>query len=246
MVDAGLHKRLLVPELLDELPADDPRARRSRRDLKRINGWMMQSSIMARLLQFYGPIPPSTILELGCGDGTFMLRVARKLAQHWSGVTVCLLDRQNLVTDETRDGFAALGWKTKIQTADVFDALQESGSEKPDIIAVNLFLHHFDATALRSLLAMASGQTSFLAACEPRRSGFALAASRMTFAIGANDVTRHDAVVSVRAGFRGKELSDLWPSDANANEAWVLEEASSGLFTHIFAARRVEEEGLCR
>jgi len=30
-------KRLLVPEILDHLPPDDPRAQRSRRDLARIN-----------------------------------------------------------------------------------------------------------------------------------------------------------------------------------------------------------------
>ena len=34
--------RLLTPELLDLLPADDPRAQRSRRDLARINVVMMQ------------------------------------------------------------------------------------------------------------------------------------------------------------------------------------------------------------
>ena len=39
--------RIVQPELLDELPPDDPRAMRSRRDLRRINAWMRNHAIMA-------------------------------------------------------------------------------------------------------------------------------------------------------------------------------------------------------
>ena len=53
--------RRLEPELLDQLPADDPRAMRSRRDLKRINAWMNNASRMAgALLKHAGSEPPRT------------------------------------------------------------------------------------------------------------------------------------------------------------------------------------------
>ena len=42
--------RVLTPELLDELAADDPRAIRSRRDLVLINVIMRQSVVMAQAL----------------------------------------------------------------------------------------------------------------------------------------------------------------------------------------------------
>ena len=42
----------------------------------------------------------------------------------------------------------------------------------------------------------------------------------------------HDAVASVRAGFRGRELSDLWPMD----RAWTLRERGAFPFTHAFFA----------
>jgi hypothetical protein len=47
-------------------------------------------------------------------------------------------------------------------------------------------------------------------------------------------VTRHDAVLSVRAGFAGRELSALWPSA----DGWKLEERRAGLFSHLFVAHR--------
>jgi hypothetical protein len=53
--------------------------------------------------------------------------------------------------------------------------------------------------------------------------------------IGANAVTRHDAAVSVRAGFQGGELSALWPADPR----WRLRECRAGLFSHLFLAQRL-------
>ena len=94
------------------MPADDPRAVRSRRDLVRVNGWMGQAGVMARALAAYaGPDPPPRrLLDLGAGDGAFMLRIARRLAPRWPGVTAILLDRQDIVGRQTRAAFAALGW----------------------------------------------------------------------------------------------------------------------------------------
>jgi len=50
-------------------------------------------------------------------------------------------------------------------------------------------------------------------------------------------VTRHDAVASVRAGFRGTELSALWP-DAK-DHAWILRERGVFPFTHALVAHAV-------
>ncbi len=48
--------------------------------------------------------------------------------------------------------------------------------------------------------------------------------------IGCNRVTRHDAAVSVQAGFTGAELTALWPA------GWRITESAAGLFTHSFIA----------
>jgi hypothetical protein len=64
---------------------------------------------------------------------------------------------------------------------------------------------------------------------DPRRSARSLLFSRLLWVIGCNQVTRHDAVVSIRAGF---ELSRLWPAD----QSWTLQENPAGWFSHLFVA----------
>ncbi|HEY6281363.1 MAG TPA: class I SAM-dependent methyltransferase [Burkholderiales bacterium] len=227
--------RCVEPEWLDEMPPEDLRAIRSRRDLQRVNRWMQQMSIMQRTLTgFCGQRAPRALLELGAGDGTFMLRLARRFAPHWKNVKVILLDRQNIVSSETREGFKALGWEAETITADAFDFLEQAKHQAVDVITANLFLHHFQYEKLTQLLLQAARITNLFVACEPRRSALALTGSRLLWAIGCNAVSRHDAVVSVRAGFAGQELSTLWPEQTN----WRLREQAAGLFTHCFVAHR--------
>ncbi|MGD9545094.1 MAG: class I SAM-dependent methyltransferase [Methylocystis sp.] len=206
---------------------------RSRRDLRRINRWMLQSKIMATLLLRHFDRPPKTILDLGSGDGALMLGVARRLAPKWPGVTARLLDQQDILSDETRRAFEAIGWRVERIVADVFDYLSHDAA-KTDIISANLFLHHFENPDLARLLELAAARTTLFAACEPRRDRFSLLASSLVWVIGCNDVTQWDAKTSVRAGFNGRDLSKLWPSP----NGWVLDETYEMPFTHCFAARR--------
>ena len=220
--------RTLEPELLDILAADDPRARASRRDLVRINFVMRQQRIMAGLLR---PLAaPRRLADLGSGDGRFLLGVARRMAAHWPAVTALLVDRQDIVSPQTRAGFAALGWKCESVTSGIFEAMPRLDVE---IITANLFLHHLEEVSLARLLTLVAEKARDFVVCEPRRSLSALLASRMVFALGCNHVTRHDAVASVRAGFNGRELSRLWPGDG-----WRLREGLALPFTHAFSARR--------
>ena len=226
--------RTVEPEWLDELPADDARAMRSRRDLKRVNALMMNSSLVAReLRRVFAEQPPRVIAEIGAGDGTFMLRVAAQLP-HWRALDVRLIDRQRLVSPATHEQFAALGWRAEAVAADVYAWLAQPAASVPDVIIANLFLHHFAPAGLTELLVRLARRTRVLIACEPRRSAGALLGSRLLGLLGCNDVTRHDAVASVRAGFRNEELSGAWPDRA----AWTLHEHAYGLFSHYFVAVR--------
>lgn len=227
--------RSVEPELLDQMPADDRRAVRARRDLKRLNAVILQTGIMAPILaRHWARGEPRTILDLGTGDGTFMLGVARRLAPRWRDVSVTLVDRQNIVSPQTRDAFAALGWNAQSVAADVFDHLGEIKSPGVDIITTNLFLHHFERDQLARLLGLAAQSAQLVVACEPRRNKFALRASRLSWTIGCNAVSLHDAIVSVRAGFSGQELSAMWPD----HDRFELQEYAARLFTHCFVARR--------
>ena len=225
--------------MLDLLPQDDPRAMRSRRDLRRINAWMLQGWIMRRLLATPAAQRPRTVLELGGGDGTLMLKVARRMASEWGDVTLLLLDRHDVVSSKTRDAFGTLGWKVESIVGDVFQVLLHPMERPIDLIVANLFLHHFQPEQLTWLTERAAKLAPTFVACEPRRGRLPLQACRMLWAIGCSDISRHDALTSVRAGFCGKELSALWPNRRN----WVLDERAAGLFTHCFVARRRQEGG---
>ena len=225
--------RRVEPEWLDELPGEDPRAQRSRRDLARVNVLMANARIVAAELRRACPAGLHTLAEIGAGDGAFALRVARALPAQ-PGARLALVDRQSIVPQATVEHFARRGWSAERATADVFAWLRDPGAARFDAIVANLFLHHFEDAALAELLARVAERTDCFVACEPRRSELALAGSRLLGLVGCNDVTRHDAVVSVRAGFTGAELAALWPRTAG----WRVEERARGLFSHCFVAWR--------
>ena len=233
--------RRIEPEWLDDLPPGNPRAMRSRRDLRRINVLMANSTIVAReLARSLRPGSPRAIAEIGAGDGTFMLRLAARSATRWQDTRVVLVDRQDIVSPGTRHAFGALGWTVETVTADVFEWLARPAGEVFDVIVANLFLHHFKDAELTAMLSLAARRTRLFIACEPRRSTLALAGSHLLGVVGCNDVSRHDAVVSVRAGFDGRELSALWP----AGRGWTLHERAHGLFSHSLVASRIEADGV--
>ena len=231
-----LMQRRLEPEWLDELPPDDPGAIRTRRDLRRIHSWMGNVGIVTRWLRrTAGGQESLCVADVGAGDGTFMLRVARSVASDLKNATLLLVDRQAIVSTETRSAFKSLGWGLETIQADVFDWL--ASPQPATVVTATLFLHHFSDGRLIELFDRLARSAASLIACEPRRCAFVLAASRLLRFIGCNRVARHDAVASVRAGFRGRELSSLWPGQSK----WMLEEEGAGLFSHVFVAHRHNE-----
>jgi phospholipid N-methyltransferase len=228
--------RRVEPEWLDVLAPSDPRAARSRRDLRRVNALMGNAAIVASKLRAIFPgASPLRIAEIGAGDGTLMLGLAQNISMPRQDVSIVLVDRHNIVGRQTLERYSSLRWRAEPVAADVFDWLARPAGAVFDVIVANLFLHHFELAKLAALLSLVAARTRVFVACEPRRSGLALAGSHMLWAIGCNDVSRHDAAVSVRAGFAGCELSALWPQDGG----WRLQERAQGLFSHCFLASRV-------
>lgn len=242
-----MRQRVVSGEMLDTLAADDPHAMRSRTDLRRIHRVMGSCGIVRRALEnmLASQHRPSSlrVLELGAGDGTLMLEVARAFSSRWSPVRITLLDRQPLTSRSTIEGYAGVFWTAVPLTVDVFDWVHTPTALNPelaphwDLIVANLFLHHFSDAQLAQLMDAISTRTTLFFACEPRRSQLALAGSHLVGLIGCNAITRVDAVLSVRAGFRNKELTHLWP---NSSGNWNVTEYSAGLFSHCL---RVEQKG---
>jgi Methyltransferase domain len=227
--------RRVEPELLDSLAAEDPRAKRSREDLRRIHRAMATLSIIERALDHgTAGFSPHTLIELGAGDGSLMLRLAQRRAGRWPDVHVTLLDRLNMVAPQTLEGLHKVGWTPRVEAVDVFDWLTTSDDMRWDVVLANLFLHHFSSSELARLLAAIAARSRVFLCCEPRRSLLPLAGSHLIGLLGAGPVTRKDAVSSVHAGFRAQELTGLWPNPRD----WVVHEHSAGLFSHCFLAIR--------
>jgi len=253
MASGAMAQRVVVAETLDGLDERDPAAQRSRADLRRIHVAMGTRAIIRRALDGMiddgNPVSTSTsgrplrILELGAGDGRLMLGVARSLRRRWPRVELVLLDRQSLIEPATVAAYAALGWSATPRIVDVLawadpanDPVEKEQAEaRWDLIVTTLFLHHFEGVAFKRLLAAIERRAVRFFACEPRRAPLALIGSHLVGALGANAVTREDAVLSVHAGFRDAELSTAWPGNA---ADWRLQEHPAGLFSHCLRAGR--------
>jgi len=64
---------------------------------------------------------PLRVLELGAGDGSLMLGVARALAPASPQVELTLLDRLALVKPATIERYAEVGWSATAKVTDVLD-----------------------------------------------------------------------------------------------------------------------------
>src|SRR5512135_3360719 len=111
-------RRVIESELLDALPTADPRAVGSRADLQRLNHIMGHARILSRAIRHHlAETPfrskPLRLVELGAGDGTLLLRLARRLAALGVIAKVTLIDRQELISAETRRAFDSLNWSAE-------------------------------------------------------------------------------------------------------------------------------------
>ncbi|MGH7941359.1 MAG: methyltransferase domain-containing protein [Limisphaerales bacterium] len=227
--------RVVEPEWLDDLPSQDPRALRSRRDLRLLNFTMGHPAIMAAaILEHLRDSTTPRLVEIGAGDGHFMLTVAQRLRSKWPSVEATLVDRLDSFDPATAKCFECLGWRIHTEKKAAAKWLEPSQPGVADAIICNLFLHQFQTAELTEMLRLAASRVRLFIALEPRRSWLSRLSGRLLWVIGCGPVTRHDAGISIRAGFCGRELSIIWPDRQN----WSLTERSAGLFSHLFIARR--------
>lgn len=177
--------RVIRPEILDDLPADDPAARRSRRDLLLINALQGNPAWLRRHVR--GP----RLVELGAGDGALCRRLARWFPE--AQITALdLVPRPPGLPDRVT-------WRQ----GDLFQALPALDC---DTVVGSMILHHFSPEALATL--GGSLKARRLCLCEPWRSGLSHFWARL-FRPFVGGVTRHDMPVSIDAGFVRGELPVL-------------------------------------
>ncbi len=185
-------ERVVDPEILDALPSDDPRAIRSRRDLRRINFVMGNERWIARCAVKLPAAREGGVWELGAGEGRLLARLAKRDSSlQLSGC------------DFLPKPAELPGWIDWHQG----DALETLASADGGLLIASLFLHHFMPPDLNRLGGMLK---NFEALCfaEPLRTATSLNQARMLLPF-VSEVTRHDMLVSIRAGFLPGELAGL-------------------------------------
>lgn len=227
--------RVVRPEILDHLPAADPRAIASRKDLCRLNRWLNNHRFIKQAIVTAFPADlPHSIVEIGSGDGRFasqMLTYLDEAEPIADTRDLYLVDRQTTTSKEMVGNFEEMGWNAHSVQADIFDWLPKQTTF--DCIIANLFLHHFEPAQLMNLFELIASKTKVFIACEPRRCRTALYGGYLLLYATCSSVTRHDGIVSIRAGFDDQELSQLWPA-----QGWNLRETKAGIASHLFVAMR--------
>lgn len=193
-----MQARAVIPEILDSLPPDDRRARRSRRELRFINALMGNTRWILSCLS--EAVPGTEVHELGAGDGCLL----RKLATR--GFRVCGYD----LLPRPADSCKSLCWQQG-------DFLQSEALFK-GIVTGSLILHHLEAGDLHRLGKRLKGADQLLFV-EPLRSHLALLQGCVLKPL-LGPVTRHDMIASIRAGFRLGEL----PLMLGLDDEWKVEE----------------------
>jgi hypothetical protein len=154
------------------------------------------------------------ILEIGAGDGMFAQQACRR--------TPSLAPRYHAIDRAPRPA----GWPVEAvwHQADVWSGSAAEPLSQATVLVANLVLHHFSDEELHRLGELLPACHTILA-CEPCRRERHVWQGRLLFPI-LHPVTRHDMTVSIRAGFRGEELSGAigldpgqWRSDAS--ETWL-------------------------
>ena len=217
----SMKNRKIGKEKLDSLPASHPHALANRRDLQFFNRLMCTGRWFERSL------PRSIegtgkILELGAGDGSLsnylLCHHATSSAWQWHS-----LDIQQVPARKSN----GLHWHEA-------DLMQFGDYHSYEVVFGNLILHQFNETQLSALGEKLQQGPRALIFQDLRRSSIVYWGSRF-ITLFMHSVTRHDAPLSVRAGFRGNELVEQL---GLASKEWTISLEYSPLGAYRMVANR--------
>lgn len=185
-------QRTVEPEILDDLSVDDPEAIRSRADLRVLNRLIGGEAWLLRELS--GLVGVKRVIELGAGEGL----LTSCICEEFPDMEVCAVD---LVPRP-----AGVHERAQWLQANVLEGELLIDSET--VVVVNLFLHHLKHDQLVVLADRLKGAKALLFA-EPARKSYAILLGYVAYPF-VGRVTKHDMMVSIRAGFVVGELEDYF------------------------------------
>ncbi|WP_379713817.1 hypothetical protein [Haloferula chungangensis] len=207
-------ERVIEPEIIDGMAPDHPMAIRSRRDLRMINFIMGNERWIRGCVKKHRASAAKGIVELGAGGGELL----GTLASYGPSTGYDLVPKPEHLGEE-------VSWKQG-------DLWAREAEISGGILVANLFLHHLQAEELGRLGDMAK-RFDVLIFVEPLRTKDAeWMGERLLPIVG--EATKHDMMVSIRAGFVAGELPEL----LGLGSEWKVSERSTWRGGHRVLALR--------
>lgn len=206
-------ERVIKPEILDTLKPDDPAALHNRRDLRLFNLAMGNYRWMARSIR-HTVHPGEPILEIGAGMGDLGFHLLSK------GVAKDQMpDNHDALPALPACSYAGLDlWPRPTAWPRNWDWYQADLTSFADyhrypVLIGNFILHQFEDAVIRDLFARIVPDLRVILFCETVRRPLHLYQLPIGNVFGMNDVSRHDARVSIEGGFYRNELPELMQLD---------------------------------
>ena len=156
------------------------------------------------------------ILEIGSGDGKFL-----ESLKHIKGLNLKGVDLQ----PKPKSISSEIEWIQE-DILNISDLPQNNSD--PTAVICNLILHHFTDDQLSKLGKLIS-KANHIIINEPSRRLIPLLMGYLAFPL-LGKVTRHDMIISIRAGFRDRELLKFFPSK---NCLMIKETLRGGIRCHL-------------
>ena len=188
--------RTVKPEILDQLPENHPDALHNRRDLLIFNHLMgnfrwFNSELKKRL------VDSDRLLEIGAGMGDL---------GRWLNPRV--LNKQGVSIDGLDQWSRPTHWP-ELWNWHQGDLRSFDGYDRYNIVLANLVLHQFEDQELHRLGQEIGKCAKLILISEPARRKLHLFQIKLATILGTSYVTKHDARVSIEAGFINDELPEL-------------------------------------
>ncbi|MBX3357775.1 MAG: methyltransferase domain-containing protein [Phycisphaeraceae bacterium] len=211
-------RRTVVREMMDDPDLPPEKLEFALRSIRTLNRYLGGTSALLRHLEAWsrrwpraGEASPISVLDVGTGSADIPLAVAAWADRVGVDVRVTAIDINERVLEVARRQIAAAGREDRISLRRV-DAYRLMDHYEPgsfDYVHAGLMLHHFQHLEVLTLLRIMDRLASRgMVWNDLVRSPLNLAVARVLVA-GRDELIRHDAIASVRAGFVRSEVLDF-------------------------------------
>lgn len=201
-------QRSAQAEIMDDFQMEGPLLHRTLDTLARINYWLGGNRItLDGVRQLWAKIPPShqlTLVDMGCGNGDLLRRIAKVARKEGRQVALIGIDANVHTVNYARQlsvDFPEISYQCLMIPSPKFDALRY------DIGLCTLFLHHFEDEALLPLLQQITRTAALgVVVNDLHRHWLAYRLFQLVTLFIPNRMIREDGLTSILRSFRRSDL----------------------------------------